>query len=70
MLLKNSKNWRAKLISHTLQHNNVLERIIEGSIKEKNGRKWLLLEFMDQVLSDRGCKTYYNLKRKAEKQEE
>jgi len=68
--LKALKIRRAKLIGHSLRHNNLLGRIIEGSIEGKNSRGRPPLEYIGQLVKDLGCVTYYELKRKAEKREE
>lgn len=60
---------RAKLISHTLRHNNLLGLIIEGSTEENNSQGKLPLEYMKQVIRDIGFRKYYELKIKTEKRE-
>jgi hypothetical protein len=57
-------------MEHTLRHNNLLGRIIEGYIEGKNSRRRPPLEYIRQVVRDIGCGTCYELKRKAEMREE
>jgi len=53
------KIGRAKLIiGHTLRHNNLLGRIIEGYLDGKNSRGRPSLEYISQVVRDIGCGTY------------
>lgn len=68
--LKTLKILRTKLIGHELRHNNILGRIIEGSIEGKNSRERPSIEYISQVVRDIGCGTYYELKRKSEKRED
>lgn len=68
-IIAHVENLGAKLIGHTFRHNSLLNRIIEESVKGKADRNRPPLEYKSQVVRDVGRKTYYELKRKAEKRE-
>jgi hypothetical protein len=64
------KTRRAKLIGHVLRHNSLLNRIIEGTIEGNNSRGRPLLDYIGQIVRDMNCRSYCELKRKAEKRQE
>jgi len=51
-----------------MRHEGLLKLIIEGRVQGKNDRG--RLEFIQQIIKDRGCDSYVEMKRKADKREE
>ena len=68
--MRNLKTRRANMIGHTLRHNGMLARAIEGMVQGKNTRGRPPLAYIDQILKDTNTKTYFELKRLAEDREE
>ena len=63
-------NRRVQLIGHILRHGGILLTIIEGLVDGKRPGGRLRLQFMDQIMKDVGCKTYEEMKGKADRREE
>jgi len=68
--LKTLGTRRANLIGHVLRHNSLLSRIIEGAIEGNNSRGRPPLDYISQIVRDMNCRSYCELKRKAEKRQE
>jgi hypothetical protein len=68
--LKTLKTRRAKLIEQVLRHNSLLSRIIKGVIQGDNSRGRAPLDYISQIVRDMDCRSYCELKRKAEKRQE
>lgn len=64
------KRRRATMIGHTLRHNSLLARVIEGKMEGKHTRGRPPLEYMKQIMADFNTTSYYGLKRMAENREE
>ncbi|KAF0753996.1 Uncharacterized protein FWK35_00020374 [Aphis craccivora] len=68
--LKTLKTRRVKLIGHILRQNSLLSRIIEGAIEGNNSRGRPPLDYISQIVRYMDCRSYCELKRKAEKRQE
>jgi len=53
-----------------LRHGGLLGLIIEGCVDGKNPRGKPRMEYMQQIMKDRGCNSYVETKRKANYREE
>ena len=69
-LLKSIVKRRVQLTGHLMRHEGILNTIIEGYVAGKRPRGRPRLRYMDQIKEDVGCKTYEEMKRKAERHEE
>jgi len=68
--LKTLKTRKAKLIGHILRHNSLLSRIIKSAIEGNKSRGRPPLDYISQIVRDMDCRSYCELKRKAEKRQE
>ena len=61
----NEEARRTSLIGHTLRHDNMLTRIVEGMVEGKRYRGRPRFQYIQQIMGDVNCRSYLELKRKA-----
>lgn len=58
------------LIGHTLRHDSLHSRIMEGAIEGNNSRGRSQLDYISQIEGYMDCRSYFELKRKSERHQE
>jgi len=59
LLWKNIVRRRNEWIGHIMRHDGLLKLIIEGRVEGKNRRERPRLEFIQQIIKDQGCDSYF-----------
>jgi len=70
LLWNNIVRRRNEWIGYIMRHDGLLKMIIEGKLEGKNRRGSQILEFIQQIIKDQECDSYFEMKRKADKKEE
>ena len=65
--ITNEEGRRARFVGHILRHNDLVKRIIEGTIIGKNHRGRPRLDYMKQLMVDMNCTSYCKLKKESRK---
>ena len=60
---------RNKWVGHLLRHDGLVKIILEGTVEGKNSRGRPRLNYITQVMKDKGCNNYLELKRLAEERQ-